>query len=173
MQSTPIPSAMAARAAARWDRGRISRTSGLSRRRFRILSSRPSACDGTGTYRRPRTRRRAGAERLQTRRPWLMKATWKLNTSSGGTLASMTSWALSALVFESMARRRWHTRKMWVSMAMAGIPIEKFSTIPADLGPMPGSCRQPRLSRRPAAFRAGTTGRASRRSVPGLSPALP
>ena len=26
-------------------------------------------------------------------------------------------------------------------MAIAGIPSEKFSTIPADFGPMPGSCR--------------------------------
>ena len=29
---------------------------------------------------------------------------------------------------------------MWVSMAMAGMPREKLSTIPADFGPMPGSC---------------------------------
>ena len=35
---------------------------------------------------------------------------------------------------------------MWVSTAMAGMPREKLSTIPADFGPMPGSCRSQALA---------------------------
>ena len=58
----------------------------------------------------------------------------------------MMSWALSALTLGPMRASRWQTRKMWVSMAMAGIPKEKLRMMPADLGPMPLSWRSQALA---------------------------